>query len=130
MPRIPYKPMSVNRAWQGKRYKTAEYRHFSNAVANHLYQMNLNRPPDNKPLFAHYEWGLSNYVQSDTDNPTKPFQDILCAVLKMKDNMIDFMILQKKRVKRGEEYIGFHIDTRDGLIGYLKALIKQLEAEE
>ena len=129
MRKIPYKPMSINRAWQGKRYKTAEYQRFSNAVANDLYRMNLERPPDKTPLFAHYEWGMSNYVQSDTDNPTKPFQDILCTVLKMKDNMIDFMILQKKRVGKGKEYISFHVDTREGLIAYLKALVKQLERE-
>lgn len=41
-----------------------------------------------------------------------------------------FMIVAKVKVKKGDEYIGFHVDDRKDLIAYLEKLIERLKREE
>ena len=41
-----------------------------------------------------------------------------------------FMMVVKVKVKKGEEYIGFHVDDRENLIAYLEQFIEELKDED
>ena len=129
--RIKHKPMSVNVAWKGQRFTSAAYSKFKMIVGVLLKTMRPkpNRPPD-APLFAHYRWGVSN-MQSDVDNPTKPFQDVLFDYwgVKQKDHNVEFLILEKHKTAKGQEFIDFHVDDKAALVSYLERLITELKGE-
>lgn len=98
-------PLTVNRAWQGRRFKTDRYKQYALAVSLML--------PDNiivpDGLFkVYYEFGMG--VTSDWDNPCKPLQDILQAKYGFNDRNIMEAHVKKVVVKKGEEYIKFRFE--------------------
>lgn len=127
---IDQKPMSVNDAWQGRRHKSPKYKQYIKAVLGWLYRVKPKKPDDTIPLFAHYRWGQSN-IGADTDNPCKPFQDILFKEYwKLKsDHRIEFIILEKEKTLKKEEFIQFRVDSKKELIEHLKSIIERLECE-
>ena len=102
--KITIKPLSVNDAWQGKRFKTPEYKKFERDVAFMLPKIQI--PDGDLELFL--EWGFSS-SGSDWDNPIKPFVDILQKKYGFNDNRIQIAHVKKTKVKKGEEYITFEI---------------------
>lgn len=102
---LDIKPLSVNDAWQGRRYKTDKYASYQRAVLYMLPQIKLPEPP----YKVYYEWGLSNR-QSDYDNPTKQFQDCLSKKYGFNDCEIYAAEIRKVIVKKGCEYIKFRIE--------------------
>ena len=98
------KPLSINQAWKGKRYKTNNYKSFERSLLYLLPQLNV---PDGK-LQLNLEFGFSNRG-SDLDNPVKMVQDILSKKYGFNDNLIYRIILDKVIVKKGDEYIKFKI---------------------
>ena len=70
---LEIKPLSVNEAWQGKRFKTVKYKQFERSVLLML--------PKTKEVFSdmirvELFFGFSS-VLSDLDNPIKMTLDIL-----------------------------------------------------
>lgn len=106
---IDLKPLSVNDAWQGRRYKTDEYERYERSMLWLLPRLKLPDPP----FMVYYEYGLSN-VQSDFDNPTKQFQDCLSKKYGFNDRDIYLGVIRKVKVKKGEEYVRFRIEHFDG----------------
>ena len=104
MIKIQIKPLSVNQAWKGSRYKTNKYKIFERNVLYLLPQIKI---PDQR-LQLNLEFGFSNRG-SDLDNPLKMVQDILSKKYGFNDNLIYRTILDKVIVKKGEEYIKFEI---------------------
>lgn len=100
--KIDIKPMSVNVAWQGKRFKTPEYKAYAQHVKLLLKPLELPEPP----YTLVFEWGFSN-PQADYDNPIKPFQDILQDYYGFNDRDIEVGIQIKRVVPKGEEYVKF-----------------------
>ena len=72
MIKVDVKPLSVNKAWQGRRFKTPEYK----AYEKHLLLILPRADVPQGPLKAFYEFGQSNSL-ADWDNPIKAFQDVL-----------------------------------------------------
>ena len=107
--RIDIKPLSVNEAWKGRRYKTDKYESYQRSVLWLLPRMRLPEPP----YQMYYEFGLSN-TQSDYDNPTKQFQDCLCKKYGFDDHEIYLAVIRKVIVPKGKEYIRFRIDHFEG----------------
>ena len=105
MPIIKIKPMSVNDAWKGRRFKTDQYKNFEKAV---LYMLPRNLLIPEGDLFVFLEWGLSSRG-GDFDNPIKPFLDVLQKKYKFNDNQAYQAFIEKKIVKKGSEYIKFEI---------------------
>lgn len=107
MNRINIKPLSVNRAWKGRRYKTDEYKQYT-------YELLMLLPRDIKipkgKLSVYYKFGYSS-KSSDIDNGIKQFQDILCEAYEFNDKQIYKMIVEKVDTKKGEEFIDFRINT-------------------
>ena len=56
MPEIKVKPLSVNDAWQGKRFKTDKYKAYEKEVLLKLRPLEI---PEGK-LEIYLEWGFSN----------------------------------------------------------------------
>lgn len=103
---LPIKPLSVNEAWQGKRFKTDEYKEYEQTVFKCLPLLTL----PTAPFKIYYEFGFSNKA-SDIDNPLKPFTDILQKFYDFNDKDIYEVNIKKKIVKKGNEYIKFLIET-------------------
>lgn len=104
--RVDIKPLSVNGAWKGKRFKTDEYKVYSTAVT--LLLPNKIIVPDGL-LRVYYEFGLSSNG-GDWDNPVKPLQDILQEKYKFNDSRIMEATVKKVIVPKGKEYIQFRFE--------------------
>lgn len=107
---INIKPLSVNQAWQGKRFKTKKYKQYEIDLFYLLPKITI---PKGK-LEIHYIFYYSN-IQSDIDNGIKQFQDILCKKYNFNDKMIYKIIVEKKIVKKGQERIDFLIKCYQSL---------------
>jgi len=102
---INIKPMSVNEAWQGRRFKTPQYKSYARDLSLML-PRSVSVPVG--PLKVEYEFGMSNML-SDYDNPIKPFQDVLQAKYGFNDAQIIEAVVRKVKTKKGQEYIKFAI---------------------
>ena len=129
MYKIPIKALSVNRAWRGRRFRSKAYNEFRRVVDVFLNKIRPTKPPE-KPLMFHAEWGVSNSV-SDTDNPCKPFLDVLFEWwdMKTKDHLVEFIMLEKTKTPKSKEFIRFHVADKDQLIEYLEAYVEKLKME-
>jgi len=101
--KINIKPLSVNKAWCGRRFKTNDYKNFEFELL--LLLPNEYKIPDGK-LELHLNWGFSSPL-SDYDNPIKLVQDILQKKYHFDDRRIFRGIIEKEIVKKGDEYISF-----------------------
>lgn len=104
--KIMIKPLSVNKAWKGKRYKTEEYDRYIKDVLSLL--PNKMHFPDTKNIKLAIEWGFSSKA-SDCSNPIKLFEDCLVKKYGVDDRYIQELHVFKAIVKKGEEYIKFRI---------------------
>lgn len=102
--RINIAPLSINKVFTGRRFKTDLYREYCRAVSFMLPPKQLPAPP----FQVNITWGMSNNL-SDVDNPAKPFIDILQAKYKFNDRDIKTLVLSKELVEKGKEYIDFEI---------------------
>ena len=105
MIKIDIKPLSVNEAWQGKRFKTKEYERYEKSILILLPKINI----PSKPYCLTIEFRFSSR-KSDIDNPLKPLIDILQKKYAIDDKDINKLIVEKKLVKKGEESILFQLD--------------------
>lgn len=103
--KINIKPLSVNEAWQGKKFKTDKYKNYEKLLLSLLPDIVIPKPP----FKISYEFGMSK--NSDIDNPTKNFQDILAKRYEFNDRYIMEISIKKKVVKKGNEFIEFKIET-------------------
>lgn len=104
MPKISIKPLTVNRAYQGRRFKTPEHNSYRKELMLRLPDIELPKPP----YIVYYEFGFSN-SQCDYDNAVKPFQDALQERYGFNDKDIAEAHIKKVVVKKGHEYIYFDI---------------------
>lgn len=104
MIRIDIKPLSVNQAWQGRRYKTPEYKKYEKDILFLLPKYYV--IPDKIEL--NFIFGFSN-PSSDIDNPIKLLQDIMQKKYKFNDANVFRLVVEKQKVKKGKEFIEFSI---------------------
>ena len=104
--RINIKPLSVNKVFQGRRFRTKEYDIYEMQVKRLLPKIEL--PKGN--LSIKYVVGYSNKA-SDIDNCIKPFQDILSKFYGFNDNLIYHVEIDKVIVSKGSEFIEFDIKS-------------------
>jgi len=112
--KIKIKPLSVNQAWQGRRFKSQLYTWYEEMLLGNAKKRIQGILPDyvhisDGELSLSLEFGVSN-IGSDWDNPIKPFLDVLQKKYGFNDNRIYHAEVTKKKVKKGEEYIKFSID--------------------
>ena len=104
MIKIDIKPLSVNKCWQGRRFKTPEYTKYEIDCFILLPRINMIDPP----YGIWIEFGFSN-MAADIDNPVKPFLDILQKKYGFNDKDVVEMHLTKVKVKKGMEHIKYFI---------------------
>ncbi len=106
---IRIKPLSVNEAWQGQRFKTRNYQDYERRALLLLPPI-LDIPAGDLSIVL--EFGFSNRA-SDLDNPVKPIMDILQKRYGFNDAQVTQYQLIKKIVPKGSEYIAFSIKRAD-----------------
>ncbi len=104
MIKLNIKPLSVNEAWQGRRFKTNKYKKYIKDMMKILPNLTI---PDGY-LYLRIEFGFSN-SSSDFDNPVKCFVDCLQKRYMFNDKMIKKCTITINPTKKAEEYIKFNI---------------------
>jgi Holliday junction resolvase RusA-like endonuclease len=106
--KLDIKPLSINEAFQGRRFKTEKYNRYEKAVLLLLPKLQIPEPP----LKLSLVFGFSN-IAADLDNPAKLFIDCMQKKYGFNDKHIFELNIRKEVVKKGAEFIGFQIDKVD-----------------
>jgi len=101
---VNIKPLSVNEAWQGRRFKTLAYKRYAQELQLILPQIKFPEPPFTVIYHVFY-----SSKASDIDNFLKAFNDCLQKKYNFNDNLIYHSRQTKHIVKKGEEKIQFSI---------------------
>jgi len=104
MIKVDIKPLSVNNAWQGKRFKTPDYKQYERDVLLILPKIKIPKGS----LRLDIVFCFSNKA-SDIDNPIKPILDIMQKKYGFNDSIIYELNIKKQIVKKGKESISFII---------------------
>lgn len=102
---LPIKPLSVNEAWQGKRYKTDKYKKYCRDIKM-LLPNNIELPKGKFGIRFHFYFSNK---RSDWDNPIKTTQDAICAAYGLNDDNMYLGIVEKFICPKGEERTEFEI---------------------
>jgi len=95
------KPLSVNQAWQGKRFKTEAYKDYERLI---LFMLPNAKIDPNQMLRVEFFFGFSNKA-SDLDNPVKLLIDIAQKKYGFNDSNVFELNVRKCIVKKGEDFI-------------------------
>ena len=107
--RIKIKPLSVNEAFQGRRYKTPKHQAYRDSLQ---YLLKPTVIPEGD-LFLIVEFGLSN-MQADVDNHLKCFVDALQDKYGFNDKRIVAILSSKTKTAKGNEFIEWEIKNTKG----------------
>ena len=99
--KINQKPLSVNQAWQGKRFKTPIYKAYEKEM---LLRMPAGKIETDQMLRVEFFFGFSNKA-SDLDNPVKLLLDIAQKKYGFNDSNVYELNVRKCIVKKGEEFL-------------------------
>lgn len=102
---LQIKPLSVNEAFKGKRFKTPKYDSFIHSMLFLLPKIDLPKSPYSIDIV----FGYSSRA-SDIDNALKSFLDCLVKKYGFDDREIYQMNVKKEIVKKGSEFIKFKIN--------------------
>lgn len=101
---ILIKPMSVNVAFQGRKFKTKEYKQYEKDLLLMLPNIKLKI----QRVSIDIVFGFSNSL-CDIDNPLKPFLDVLQKKYNINDRDIYNLNVTKEVIKKGDEFIKYQI---------------------
>jgi hypothetical protein len=104
--KINIKPLSINQAFKGRRYKTDKCNIFIKEVLS-LLPKSIDYP-DKKNVKLDIEFGFSSNA-CDCSNHIKIFEDCIVKKYGVDDRYTYEMHIFKTIVKKGEEYIKFKI---------------------
>jgi Holliday junction resolvase RusA-like endonuclease len=99
--KIKQKPLSQNIAFQGRRFKTPEYKRYQDTM---LLLMPKKKIDSEQMLRIEFFFGFSNKA-SDLDNPVKLLLDIAQKKYGFNDKNVFELNVRKCLVKKGEEFI-------------------------
>ena len=106
MIKLKIKPLSVNEAYQGRRFRTPKHDIFKTAI-KYLLPDHLKIPEP--PFTLELEFGFSSKA-SDLDNVLKLTIDSLQDKYCFNDKLIRRLIVNSEYVEKGKEYISFKIE--------------------
>ena len=105
--KIKIHPLSINKVFKGRRFKTAEYKTYETEVYYLLPK--IKKVSKKNKLCMSITAGFKSRL-ADIDNIAKPFIDILQKKYDFNDNQIYELHLYKEIVqKKEDEYIDFNI---------------------
>ena len=102
------KPLSVNAAFKGRRFKTNKYKAFERAL---LLMLPKSKEKFSGQLSVAIHYGFSSRL-SDIDNPTKLVLDILCKKYGFDDRYIYELHLTKEIVTKQNDFIKLSITQK------------------
>lgn len=102
---IPIKALSINSAYQGKRFKNETHKVYQRNVLLLLPNISIGKAP----YKLYLEIGLSSKLQ-DLDNCIKVFQDCLVKKYGFDDRDIYELHAKKIIVAKGKEFIKFKLN--------------------
>lgn len=102
---INIKPLSVNEAYKGRKYKTTKCDVFKNTFKS-VMPDKIDVPKGY--LSIHFIFGLSS-KSGDGDNCVKISQDCIAEKYKFNDKLIKRWIIEVENVKKGNEFISFNL---------------------
>lgn len=105
MYRLEIKPLSLNSAYRGRRFKTPALEKFKKDMTL-LLPNQIDIPEGNMSVY--FRFGVSS-KNSDGDNLVKCAQDIIANYYKFNDKRVYEWHIVKEDTKKGEEFIEFHI---------------------
>lgn len=109
--KIKIKPLSVNEAWRGRRFKTPKYSVFQ---AEMLYILpKVVKLPSTPKWGLRLNFGLSSPL-SDVDSSIKQTIDVLQKKYNFNDKIIFKLEVLKTKVKISEEFIEFEFFDFEG----------------
>lgn len=106
------KPLSVNRAYTGRKRRSVWLKGFNTRVLRELPKGSI---PNKGNLTLTITCGVSNR-RSDLDNLLKPFIDCLQLAYGFDDSQIYYITARKKIVRKGDEYINWRINKYHGKV--------------
>ncbi len=104
--RIDIKPLSVNEAFRGQKFRTPKYRAYQKELTLKLKPMKI----EGGKLSLSICFGFSS-KGSDIDNCVKQFTDCLSKKYGFNDNIIYKLTVTKVIVPKGKEFIEFEITS-------------------
>lgn len=107
--RVDIKPLTVNQAFQGKRYDTLKYKDWKSNIG-FLLPKRIDIPAGDLAISVNF--GLSTRA-SDLDNCLKPFLDALTKKYGINDNRYYSIKATKEIVSKGKEFIEFEIKNKN-----------------
>ena len=120
MIQLRIKPLSVNKAHGGRTYKSGLYKKYEKDVPL-LLPEGLQLPPGKMILLLRFYFSSAS---SDWDNPIKPIQDIICRHYGVNDKHVHLGIVEKLKVKRGEDRLEFEfLQYHEGIFDRCRELI-------
>jgi Holliday junction resolvase RusA-like endonuclease len=99
MQEIKIKPLSANKCWKGKKFKTSVYKNYCHTVPLFLRKGVYISKGKLEIVFKFYV----STSAADWDNPIKPIQDIICKYYGINDNRIYKGTAKKIIVPKGQE---------------------------
>ena len=96
---LKIKPISINEAWRGRRFKTDRYNDFQMLMLSLLPKAEINSFKRLKLIF-----GMSNSL-SDIDNPVKMTIDCIQKKYGINDRDLIYLELHKVKTEKGAEFI-------------------------
>lgn len=103
---IEIKPLSINKCWQGKRFKTPKYKWYEKELMLKLPPIKIDFKGD---LRIDITFGFSSSL-ADIDNPLKPVLDVLQKKYNFNDRQVYELNVKKEIVKKGKEFIKLKIN--------------------
>lgn len=103
---IPVSPVSVNKLYRGRRFKTEDYENFEDEV---YYAIGKSKQKNAGELFVRYTFYIKNYSRADTANLEKGLSDILSKLGYFENDNDIKMILMVKEKTNDKEYIEVEI---------------------
>lgn len=101
--------MSVNVAFQGRKFKTKEYKQYEKDLLLMLPNIKLKIQRVSIDII----FGFSNSL-CDIDNPLKPFLDVLQKKYSINDRDIYKLNVTKEVISKGNEFIKYEIKELNG----------------
>jgi Holliday junction resolvase RusA-like endonuclease len=101
---VAIKPLTVNRAYQGRRFRTPELLAYQRELSYLLPKIEVPRGK----LAVRYVFGVSS-SNSDGDNLIKAFQDALAEQYGFNDRDICHWEVEKRIVPKGQEFVEFEL---------------------
>jgi Holliday junction resolvase RusA-like endonuclease len=111
MPRIKIKPLSLNKAYCGRRFKTIELENYKKFLSYSLPKFEV---PKEK-LEVWLKFGMSS-KGSDIDNCVKCFLDALAENYGFNDNKVYALHIEKIDVEKEQEFVDFEIQKYYGIM--------------